>query len=566
MWPRAVASYKSIYGISAPADLPKLANDGKTDARLPEGTPFALVGSSSLISRDTRPFQGDPFFQHWNNGNRNWTFQGADAGVYTDNDVYAVRLIAMQPTTDLRYPNNYRGFTSNLNERIRILGEIPVRKEGITDAQGNVDTSFLAKIPANVPFTFQTLDRNGMVLNSAQTWHSLQPGEVRNNCGGCHAHAKAPLDFKLTAAAQSNYTVRDLSQSTPLLNVDGSNNPGVIEANSRPITVEYFRDILPILQAKCASCHSATATQEPAGGLDLKNNILFDISRASEYIPDGYYPRAYATLAIHKDPLASPSPRSISPLGDWYWPQVTKYIRAGQARQSLFVWKIFGRRLDGRKNEDRPSPLDPSDPGTIPAGRSFYDCDLDYTGEIMPPVNSGLSLTWEEKMKIVRWIDLGAPIDLTGINSQLNLKSYAGFLEDDLRPTLSLTPSVGKAVTDRKLSRFVIGAYDLESGLNPATLSLTLDRAVGSLPAGTNLAANATISNAGIATIILPVAIDLVNGAVTATLEISDKAGHKTQIVRTYARAAQSAVTVSAANFLPQSAVSRPNPLPPSSA
>ena len=30
----------------------------------------------------------------------------------------------------------------------------------------------------------------------AQTWHQLRPGEVRNDCGGCHAHSQKPTLFK----------------------------------------------------------------------------------------------------------------------------------------------------------------------------------------------------------------------------------------------------------------------------------------------------------------------------------------------------------------------------------
>src|SRR5205085_11963736 len=112
-------------------------------------------------------------------------------------------------------------FGSHAMERMRILGEIPVRKfdgnEQPTDSDGNPDTSFLAKIPADQPFTFQTLDKNGMVLNMAQTWPQLRPGEVRNDCGGCHAHSQKPTLFKDTAAAKGDYKVFDLTHETPLL-------------------------------------------------------------------------------------------------------------------------------------------------------------------------------------------------------------------------------------------------------------------------------------------------------------------------------------------------------------
>ena len=73
------------------------------------------------------------------------------------------------------------------------------------DPDGNPDTSFLAKIPADVAWTFQTLDNNGMVLNMAQTWHQVRPGEIRNDCGGCHAHSQQPTPFEKTAAARPDY-------------------------------------------------------------------------------------------------------------------------------------------------------------------------------------------------------------------------------------------------------------------------------------------------------------------------------------------------------------------------
>ncbi|MEW6210981.1 MAG: BACON domain-containing protein [Acidobacteriota bacterium] len=215
-----------------------------------------------------------------------------------------------------------------------------------------------------------------------------------------------------------------------------------------------------------------------------------------------------------------------------YWPQVTRYIRAGQARQSLLVWKIFGRRLDGRTNMDRPTERVAGDPSTIPAGADWPDCDLDYTGEAMPPPASGLALTWEERMKIARWVDLGAPIDLTSIIRSAGDQAVAGFLEDDLRPTLSLSPSAAQAVS---ISRFVIGAYDLDSGIDASTLSLTVDRAVGGAPAGTNLAAGQTISEDGTITINLAAPIDLSSPA-TVTAQIRDRAGHITRIVRVYGR------------------------------
>ncbi len=244
-WPRALVPYKRIYGVEEPKRLAPLANDGSLSKELPEGTPFGLVGTSSLYKRESYPdgavprggvtagFAGgrdrtdgflglDPFNTSENGASLNWFNQGAEAGRYTNDDICAIRILMLEPTTDRnRGPKSGRLFLNHANERMRILGEIPVRKfagdKQPLDPDGNPDTSFLAKIPADTAFTFQTLDKDGMVLNMAQTWHQLRPGEIRDDCGGCHAHSQKPTPFDLTAAAKPNYEVYDLTQRTPLL-------------------------------------------------------------------------------------------------------------------------------------------------------------------------------------------------------------------------------------------------------------------------------------------------------------------------------------------------------------
>ena len=148
------------------------------------------------------------------------------------------------------------------------------------DPDGNPDTSFLAKIPADHSFTFQTLDKHGMVLNMAQTWHQVRPGEVRNDCGGCHAHSQKPTLFEQTAAAKPDYKVFDLTKATPLLTAKAHDESGKqwdakdetgLRFEKRVKDVEYWRDVRPILQRSCAACHSKDA-KEPAGGLVLDDD------------------------------------------------------------------------------------------------------------------------------------------------------------------------------------------------------------------------------------------------------------------------------------------------------
>lgn len=114
----------------------------------------------------------------------------------------------------------FNDFETFSNERAHILGEIPLRKfdargDPILDPEGNPDTSFWALVPADTPISFQTLDRDSLALNMAQTWHQVRPGEIRTDCGGCHAHSQQPLGFEGTAAVEPDPW--DLVNTTPLV-------------------------------------------------------------------------------------------------------------------------------------------------------------------------------------------------------------------------------------------------------------------------------------------------------------------------------------------------------------
>ena len=113
-----------------------------------------------------------------------------------------------------------------------------------------------------------------MVLNMAQTWHQVRPGEIRNNCGGCHAHSQQPTPFEQTAAAKPDYKVWDLTDEArrcsprrrtiaPASKWDKDDRTGVRFAKGVK-DVEFHRDIKPILERSCVACHS-TKQDKPAG-------------------------------------------------------------------------------------------------------------------------------------------------------------------------------------------------------------------------------------------------------------------------------------------------------------
>jgi hypothetical protein len=512
LWPRALVPFRRIYGIDEP---PRLADPsgGQKSPHLPAGTPFGLVGTSSLYKRESYPngiVQKDSVTaasatptdrkKQWRElaisrfgKPGNWGEQGSDAGLYDNSDIWGIRILLLEPVSDAVFKERrHFALGSNSEERIRILGEFPVRKfngdDQPLDPDGNPDTSLLAKVPADVAWTFQTLDNYGMVLNMAQTWHQLRPGEVRNNCGGCHAHSQQPTAFELTAAARPEYKIWDLTAKTPLFatHPDGSGqkwdkegNTSVENAQAAVKDVEFYRDVRPLLDRSCVACHSHEQ-QQPAGKLAL-----------DDYRPalkDGIVPWA-ENVHIPKE-----LPRTYARLVQYCW--------SYQSRRSPLIWKIYGRRLDGFQNDDIASPpLDYDNEKNVlewcHQGKN-KERDVDYTGSSMPPPDAiagtyktadGRSvkvppLTSEEKLTLARWIDIGCPIDAEYQPGQ----SGRGWLLDEGRPTLTMaSPEPGPST--KPLSRILIGMHDYLSGLDMESLSVVADFDIDGVPPGDNLAA-----------------------------------------------------------------------------
>ncbi len=115
-WPRALVPYQRIHGVDEPRRLTPLANDGQRSPHLPEGTPFGLVGTSTLYKRESYPYgvvkpgsvtadfagDKDPGGQRGHDTSHNWSVQGSDAGLYANDDIHAIRILAAG--ADLREP------------------------------------------------------------------------------------------------------------------------------------------------------------------------------------------------------------------------------------------------------------------------------------------------------------------------------------------------------------------------------------------------------------------------------------------------------------------------------
>ena len=530
-WPRAVVPYRRIFGIDEPRRIEPLANDGSRSKELPEGTPFGLIGTSSFYHRDTAPGYGnaryaglDSFNTAENGESPNWTAQGADAGRYSNADIHAVRIVAMEGVAHRSYPAGFdSGFRSHsASERLRILGEIPLRKtnangSAVLDPQGNPDTSFLAKIPADTPFTFQTLDKDGLVLNMAQTWHMVRPGEVRTDCGGCHAHNKTPLTFAGTAAAKADYKVVDLTTRSLLLAKTVARDTTTTETTTKElerlvVDIEYYKDIKPILQRSCVQCHSRNGNA--AAGLVLDDETLVD-----------GYDRTYLHLASDPDALAGIPPVISS--RQWRQTNASRYVRMFQSRRSLLAWKVFGRRLDGWLNGDHPTESVAGDPRTLPSSADANGADLDYTGTIMPPPGSSVPpLSEDEKMTIARWIDLGASITRQGD------ASYHGYYADELKPTLTVS-SPRSGSNAHPVDEIRIGMFDAYSGIDRSSLSVVADVAINGHSAGTELAAGFIETSPGVWTLSVSPPLAYTSSARLA-VSVRDNAGNVSRVERSF--------------------------------
>ena len=114
------------------------ANDGQLTPHLPEGVPYGLVGSSSLYKRESYPdgvvppgkvTAGYPASKSGSSSNdafrnlggvystgRNWLRQGADAGLYDNSDIHAIRIVITEPVTSTGAKGLFRGHATNFQD------------------------------------------------------------------------------------------------------------------------------------------------------------------------------------------------------------------------------------------------------------------------------------------------------------------------------------------------------------------------------------------------------------------------------------------------------------------
>src|SRR5207249_2271040 len=136
----------------------------------------------------------------------------------------------------------------------------------------------------------------------------------------------------------------------------------------------------------------------------------------------------------------------------------------------------------------------------------------------------------EDRRTLVRWIDLGCPIDHDFDPKQPGRRGH-GWMLDDQRPTLTLT--YPRAGANAPLTRLLVGMYDYDTGLDIDSFRVVADFPVNGVAAGNNLAKQFRAKGDGVweMTLAAPLA-DLARG--TLTVEVRDRQGNTSRVERTF--------------------------------
>ncbi|MGH7315384.1 MAG: hypothetical protein ACREJS_03910, partial [Candidatus Rokuibacteriota bacterium] len=316
----------------------------------------------------------------------------------------------------------------------------------------------------------------GRTLNTDQTWQHLRVGEVKT-CNGCHLHSKKGLPFEKTVAAGREHRAVRLGEGTVPLLIGGAGS--AVETVRRPgygVAFEYERDVFSILQRRCAACHSGSRA---AAGLVLD---LPGTGRGSTY---------HRLVLDGGQGFVPPALRYPHPIEK---PQLTKYVRALNARGSLLYWKAANQRTDGR-----------TDGQYTDRSKSGWE-DVDF-GAPHPTAT-----TKEELGTLSRWLDTGAA-------------AGAGFLLDTTPPVIHLAAGTDKSL----LASVHVGTADVVSGVDPTSLEVCVVASSGRC--GPNLAP--TAEPHGVVSIRLPAPLGPADADVEIRARIRDRAGNQTEAQHT---------------------------------
>lgn len=151
----------------------------------------------------------------------------------------------------------------------RILGTVDVEPDG----------SAFFSVPARTPVYFQALNENNEVVQTMRSWSTLQPGETQS-CVGCHEHKN---------------TVPQMSHPVSL--AMDRNIQNIVPEGIGQRTFSYIKEVQPIWDAKCVSCHDGV--KHP---MSLKGELKVVENKTRRKFSDSYLNLTHARQTNPHDP------------------------------------------------------------------------------------------------------------------------------------------------------------------------------------------------------------------------------------------------------------------------
>jgi hypothetical protein len=268
-----------------------------------------------------------------------------------------------------------------------VLGTVDVEEDG--------SACFYA--PARAPLYFQALDEKGRVVQTMRSWALVLPGETFG-CVGCHedkntnyftseqitsiAASKPPQTlqpfFREGEEPTPEFLARATERERAAWRYLSVNAPQGVD---RPRGFSYIREIQPIWDEHCVSCHTGL---EAADGQPAPFSLLGNVRKLEH-------------ADIWEPEYAFPSSKQ------YLYPQNGKDFAPGRE----FSESYLNLTKYGKSSEYVDAFLATSDPTMLKpyAYGSTKSALLNY----LEPDHYGVNLSQEEKDKVVCWIDLCVP-------------------------------------------------------------------------------------------------------------------------------------------------------------
>ncbi|MDO4586630.1 MAG: hypothetical protein Q4C95_04945 [Planctomycetia bacterium] len=158
-----------------------------------------------------------------------------------------------------------------------VLGKVPVQEDG----------SAYFEVPALKPLYFQLLNENNEAVQTMRSWSTLQPGEFFA-CIGCHESKESvPINESVEMSKRTIALSEKPSQLIPSITPE--------KGAAQDYSFSFIRDIQPILDVHCISCHSgqiqSDGSQAPfslLGNLYRRENGKWETNMSGRQFSEAY--------------------------------------------------------------------------------------------------------------------------------------------------------------------------------------------------------------------------------------------------------------------------------------